>query len=299
MGLDWIELGQILTEINLQYLFLIPLLYAINVILSVLRWQTILNQWNIKPGTWTLWKIYLISSFWGNFLPSTIGGDGYRFLALRSLPNANKTRIFSSLLLDRLYGYIALIIVHFIIAIFYWHDLQNSALLTGIELAIFSAAIMLGIIWLIAGRFFNSKISEASPVGWLARVVNKITEIISLIKQQNWRISAWGLFFSALFVCTIAIAWEIYYLAAGVQVDWGIAFFAATLIGILGILPITLNGIGIMELCQVTILSWQGFPMEKAILAAFLTRIMLVILTLPGGLLYMLNGIKVSSVSSD
>ncbi|MBI5823953.1 MAG: flippase-like domain-containing protein [Chloroflexi bacterium] len=294
-GLDWVKFGRVLTEINLWYLLLTPVVYAMNNTFSALRWQVILKQWDIEPGTWRLWKIYLISSFWGNFLPSTIGGDGYRFLALRSLPNAGKTKIFSSLLLDRLYGYVALVIVHFMVVIFYWRGLQNSTFLVNVELAIFAAAILLGIVWLAAGRFLNSRNTETSSSGWLTRIVNKISEIFLLFKGQDWRISAWGLFYSALFVSTVAIAWQIYYLAAGVQVDWGIAFYAATLIGILGILPITLNGIGIMELCQVTILNWQGLPVEKAILAAFLTRIMLVILTLPGGLLYMLNGFKVSS----
>lgn len=299
LGLDWTKFGQVLTEINLWYLLLTPLVYAMNITFSVLRWQAILKQWDIEPGTWKLWKIYLISSFWGNFLPSTIGGDGYRFLALRSLPNAGKTKIFSSLLLDRLYGYVALVIIHFIVVVIYWRDLQNSTFLLGVELAILAAAIVLGIMGLGVGHFFNSRNSETSAAGWLARVLNKLSEIFTLFKDQNWRISASGLFFSALFVSTVAIAWQIYYLAAGVQVDWGVAFYAATLIGILGILPITLNGIGIMELCQVTILSWQGLPIEKAILAAFLTRIMLVVLTLPGGLLYLLDGFKLPRTSTD
>jgi len=299
IGLDWSKFGQVLTEINPGYLLLTPLVYAMNNTFSVLRWQIILKQWGIEPGTWKLWKIYLISSFWGNFLPSTIGGDGYRFLALRSLPGASKTKIFSSLLLDRLYGYAALVIVHFTVAVFYWRDLRKSTFLASAELSIFAAAIVLGLIWLIARRFFNSRNSGISAAGWVGRVVNKIDEIFILFKQQNWRTSAWGLFWSALFVSTVAFAWQIYYLAAGVQVDWGVAFYAATLIGILGILPITLNGIGIMELCQVTILSWQGLPIEKAILAAFLTRIMMVILTLPGGLFYLFDGFKLPRTSND
>jgi hypothetical protein len=299
MELDWNKFFQVLAKIDTWYLLVIPLLYAINVTLSVLRWQVILSQWDIKPGTWTLLKIYLISSFWGNFLPSTIGGDGYRFLALRSLPNASRTKIFSSLLLDRLYGFAALGIMHFFIVIFYWRGLQHSAFLKGVEFAIFAAAILLGIIWLIAGRFFKPQKSETFAAGWVVRIINKISEIFILFKEQNWRVSAWGLFYSALFVSTIAVAWQIYYLAAGVQVSWGIAFYAATLIGILGILPITLNGIGVAELCQVTILNWQGLPVEKAILAAFLTRIMLVLLTLPGGLLYLLDTFKTSRTPAN
>jgi len=298
-GLDWAEFGRVLTEINLWYLLLAPLVYAMNITFSVLRWQVILKQWSIEPGTWKLWKVYLISSFWGNFLPSTIGGDGYRFLALSSHPNTSKTKIFSSLLLDRLYGLIALVIVHFFIVIFYWRSLQASTFLANVELAVFVAATILGLLWLIVERFFNYGDPQTSAIGWLSRIVNKISEIFSLVKQQDWRISIWGLFYSILFVSTIAIAWQIYYLAAGVQVDWGIAFYSATLIGILGILPITLNGIGIMELCQVTILNWQGLPVEKAILAAFLTRIMMVILTLPGGLFYLFDGFKLPHTSID
>lgn len=298
-GLDWAKFGQVLTEINLWYLLLTPLAYALNNTFSALRWQVILKQWDIDPGAWKLWKIYLISSFWGNFLPSTIGGDGYRFLALQSLPNTDRTKIFSSLFLDRLYGFAALGVMHFIVAIFFWSELRKSTFLAGVELSIFAAAIVFGLIWLFAGRFFNSRNSQISSTGWLARVINKISEIFTLFKELDWHTIALGLFYSALFVGTVAFAWQINYLAAGVQVNWGVAFYAATLIGILGILPITLNGIGIMELCQVTILNWQGLPIEKAILAAFLTRIMLVLLTLPGGLLYLFDSFKLPRTSVD
>jgi uncharacterized protein (TIRG00374 family) len=299
MGLDWSNFGRVLTEINLWFLLLAPFVYAVNVIFSILRWQVILKQWDIKPGTWKLSKIYLISAFWGNFLPSTVGGDGYRFLALHSHPNASKTKIFSSLLLDRVFGLIALVIAHFIIVSIYWRDLQRVPLLFNVELAIFIVAIILGILWLIAVRFFNFKKDALPETGWLLRFVNKVSEIITLLKHQPWTVSAWCLFFSLLCVISVAGAWQIYYRVADAQVSWGVAFYAATLIGILGILPITLNGIGILELCQVTILSWQGLPVEKAILAAFLTRIMLVILTLPGGLLYLLDGFKASRDAID
>lgn len=266
---------------------------------SILRWQVILKQWDIKPGAWKLTKIYLISTFWGNFLPSTIGGDGYRFLALRAYPNAGKTKIFSSLLIDRLYGLIALVITHFIIVVIYWRDLQRTPLLLSAELAIFGAALILGVFWLLVDQFFNFKNSVFSVAGWLLRVTNKISEVLTLLKQQNWLVSASGFFYSMICVLTVAAAWQIYYRASGVQVNWGVAFYAATLIGILGILPVTLNGIGITELCQVTILNWQGLPIENALLAAFLTRIMIVILTLPGGLLYLFDSLKISNATID
>ncbi len=299
IGVDWSNFGQVLNEINLWYLSIIPFVFAVNVLFSILRWQVILKQWDIKPGTWKLSKIYLISTFWGNFLPSTVGGDSYRFLALHTYPNASKTKIFSSLLLDRLFGFIALIIANFIVVLIYWHDLQRAPLLLSVELAVFIAAIILGILWLIAGYFFNFKKDSLPATGWLIRFVNKVSEIITLLKQQPWSVSAWCLFFSMLCVFSVAGAWQIYYRVADAPVSWGVSFYAATLIGILGILPITLNGIGIVELCQVTILSWQGLPVEKAILAAFLTRIMLVILTLPGGLLYLLDSFKAPREAID
>jgi len=299
MGLDWSAFFQVLTKINLWYLLLMPFFYGLNNTFSALRWQAILDQWNIRPGLWTLWKIYLISSFWGNFLPSTIGGDGYRFLALHSYSNVGKTKIFLSLLLDRLYGFIALCIVHFIVVISYWPDLQKSTFLVSVELTIFIAAIVLGLMWLFVRRVLYVRNSETSMPGWIVNVIKKIGEIFTLFMQQDWRTSVPGLFYSVFFVSTISASWQIYYLVAGVRVNWGITFYGTTLVGILGILPITLNGIGVMELCQVTILSWQGLPVEKAILVALLTRIMTVLLTLPGGLLYLLESFKVPTTLKD
>jgi uncharacterized protein (TIRG00374 family) len=291
-GINWSDLGIMLHNLVIWPLLWTPPLYFLGVWLSTYRWKLILKNWGIEQDIRVLLKIYIISAFWSNFLPSTIGGDGYRYLALRSLPQATNTKIFSSLLLDRLYGYLALVIVHFVVAAFYWNDLQNSAFLLGMELSILTALPLLGVFWLVASRLLKSREPKISTQGWMAKALNKIGAIITLLQQQNLRTSAWGFFLSVLLVGTIALAWQIYYLSAGMQVDWGIAFYAATLIGILGILPITLNGIGVMEICQIMLLSWQGLPEENAILVALLTRVMMVVLTLPGGLLYLLDSLK-------
>jgi uncharacterized protein (TIRG00374 family) len=288
-SIDWGKFRVALAQSAPAYLLFAPLVSLLNNTLSALRWQIILKQWKIQPGFWNVWKIYLISSFWGNFLPSTIGGDGYRFLALRSYADTSKTKILSSLFLDRLYGLVAIITVHAIVLIFYWEELRQTPLLFNIEIG-GMAAIFLALVFGIAFRFFFQKIRMPLFASkFFDRAWDKITEIYKLIRQQGRRSTLLGMMYSLLFVGVIAAAWQMYYLVVGIRVSWGVAIYAATLIGILGMLPITLNGIGIMEFALVAILNWQNIPAEKAILVALLTRVMQILLSLPGGLLYMFD----------
>ncbi len=289
-GIDWRAFMQALQQSRPEYLLLLPLVYFLNNTISALRWTAILSQWNIQPGFWNLWKIYLISSFWGNFLPSTIGGDGYRFLALRPYPNVTNTKILASIFLDRLYGLIALILMHYVILAFYWRNLQSVPLLFRTELIMTAGFVVFGIAGAAAALYiFKTAKIPVFKHEILKRITGKLSEAFRLLQEQGWRNAALGIFYSALFVSIIAATWQIFYFTVDVPITLGVGFYSATLVGILGLLPITVNGIGILEAALAAIFHWQAVPIEKALLAVILIRITQVLLTLPGGLLYMLD----------
>jgi uncharacterized membrane protein YbhN (UPF0104 family) len=61
---------------------------------------------------------------------------------------------------------------------------------------------------------------------------------------------------------------------------------------IAGILPITLNGLGLVELIQVLLLNSQGVPLEAVLIASLTSRVFGVVLSSLGGFLYLLQTIR-------
>jgi glycosyltransferase 2 family protein len=83
---------------------------AIGVVLSALRWQTVLAALGLRARLHTLLNHYLASLFVGNFLPSTIGGDVLRVSRL-SAENHETPKTFASVVLERLTGWIVLPVI--------------------------------------------------------------------------------------------------------------------------------------------------------------------------------------------
>src|SRR5215471_15353459 len=58
---------------SLAWLALAFLLYAINVVFSVWRWQWLLHAQQVTVRSSRLWSSLLVALFFNNFLPSNIG----------------------------------------------------------------------------------------------------------------------------------------------------------------------------------------------------------------------------------
>jgi hypothetical protein len=71
---------------------------------AAMRWKTVLGD-DLLPWGY-LWRLYLIGSFFGLFLPTSVGGDAVRALAAaRSSQRAG--RAMASVLIDRGFGILA------------------------------------------------------------------------------------------------------------------------------------------------------------------------------------------------
>ena len=88
LKIDVINSIKLFREINL--LILIPLLlYPVGILLSSIKWKIAIKD--KKYSLLKLGKIYWISNFFSNFLPSTIGGDTYKIIRLKKEFGYKKT----------------------------------------------------------------------------------------------------------------------------------------------------------------------------------------------------------------
>ena len=281
---DWAVLLQVIHQGQWVYLVGPVLCFWVGFWLSGLRWQAVLRGMNLPLPLRDLLLLNLKGFFWNNFLPSTIGGDGYRFLQLGRLYPQQRAAAFASVVLDRVYGYLALLALHllllpFLVPLWVW-----GWVLLGIEGSVAAGVAALLILWLLR-RGWMARLGAWSAR--LAGVGGKVLRVLAMMAGQRRGTVARGVLYSAGFVVLNALALWFYLRTLAVALPFLPVFYASTLGALLGALPVSLNGLGLMELALVLALSPLGARREEVLLAAFLLRGVNLAMALPGGVLYL------------
>jgi len=126
------DIESILKDINIFYLFLAYIFFNISKILSSIRLNIYFKHIGVKISEIYALRLYYKGMFYNLFLPSGIGGDGYKIYLLNKYYNAKISTLITASLLDRLSGLIPLLFfagVLFIFSDFYhkfiWLDLLS------------------------------------------------------------------------------------------------------------------------------------------------------------------------------
>ena len=105
---DWGVVAEKLAHIP-WYIFVIAILFTFaSYGFNVMRWCSLLWAQKVKVPYLQAYKMSLGGSFASNFLPSTIGGDGFRMLAIQPYTKSKNLSI-GSVILDRIINMTAMI----------------------------------------------------------------------------------------------------------------------------------------------------------------------------------------------
>ena len=103
-------LSDMFLEVDLHYLAIVLTIVIVGIIVSAYKWQSLLVAGGIDCGLWTLVRYYLIGIYFNNFLPTSIGGDAMRAWLVSAHFGPGRSAI-TSVLAERLTGLIALLLV--------------------------------------------------------------------------------------------------------------------------------------------------------------------------------------------
>ena len=99
-----------LLSFSLPFLGLALLMQLTSTLFSSIRWKTILQTSNLEVSHWRLMALYLKGYFYNNFLPTQMGGDVYKSVALGNQIKDQSTSLFS-VFMDRFSGLIVLLVM--------------------------------------------------------------------------------------------------------------------------------------------------------------------------------------------
>lgn len=260
--LDWEALRAQLGGLNPWALALALGLYLVSQAFNTLRWCTLLWAHGVLITFWQAFRITWSGIFASNFLPSTIGGDGLRIVAI--LPyTRSKSVAFGSVALDRLI---------------------NMAAMT----------CLLPLPFWIFGDKLNALFALALPFDLRKLAERYFPKIAAALREWASRPAAFGWAFLAAWPSNLVFMLANYVVARqlGMEISFVQMMAVQTVAYFLSVLPISVNGYGVREVTFTTLLVALGASLEQASAMAVITRFLVVLVTVPGAL-------WVSSVASD
>ncbi|MCB2185619.1 MAG: flippase-like domain-containing protein [Deltaproteobacteria bacterium] len=104
---DWPRAWQVVRGGNWLLLSLLPLWMLLDRLLMSYKWRLLLTCRGYGLGHWESFKAYLLATFAGSFLPSTLGADAVRVVAVTRTSGVPSDVVAASVFLERALGFVA------------------------------------------------------------------------------------------------------------------------------------------------------------------------------------------------
>jgi uncharacterized protein (TIRG00374 family) len=244
------------------------------------------------PSVIRLLSLYLLGYFCNTLLPSHVGGDVVRTLAV-SNDGAGYKASFLSTIFERFSGLVAMVALAILSLIFV------GELPTGVTYAVLVIAFIICLILILCTAPVRSRIILlVDTLSWLPPVISSNTKLLlkeMAIITDNKSVLVRIMLLSFLFhafsaINTLVAAWAVGWTTVSLPMLFGVL----PLILLVGAMPLTPSGIGIQEGAFVYFLGLIGATTEEALSIALVLRAKVLFLALLGGVVWFLQRPKLA-----
>ncbi|MBX9805424.1 MAG: flippase-like domain-containing protein [Alphaproteobacteria bacterium] len=255
------------------------------------RWQLIVRLGNVEAPLINLTEATFIGAFFNQFLPSSVGGDFFRILAVRRY-GATLNNAVTSVFMDRLFGFIALGILCLLVIPAEGQVLLNSDLKWPFVLTIF----------LLTGVFAGGLFLLFIPKSWHTFVL--IRPLHSVIEMTQKALSHKALLISILMSSILAsilliAGLQVLMMAFDIQLTLQQGAAILPVVMLLTSLPISFAGWGLREGAIIVALGIYGVPQETALALSLVYGVLHLVSGLPGLILWLLEKRRLKPVESS
>ncbi len=280
---DWSAVGATLTKIPYGLLVAAFFIMLLSVTISAYKWQVVLKLHGVHFSFSKLHRYYFTALFFNNFLPTSIGGDGYRVYKTFGNSRSTSSSVIA-VVMERLTGIIALLIIGYICSIIVYFsrgDETSGALMyfgtTGIAITF------------VAALFFVFLQGYQRLRSWQSKP--KLLQIV-LEHAKDYRkrpaTSAYIMLISFYFhVHNSLTVYLLLRYGVGVDISIPELFVVLTLVNLLSVLPISINGLGVVDAAFVVLLGTYGVDNDSALSVMLINRAMLIVISLIGAGFYL------------
>jgi len=284
---DLARMGEHLSRANAIYLALALALYMAAIFIGAVKWQLLARAQTMRTSLGELVTYSLVGLFFGNLLPSNVGGDVVRAYGLMRA-SGQREAAGVSVLVDRLMGLVAFLGAAVVMAVLAAVTLTRGEL-EQIEIAtVIAATVFIAFAALLFSRRVGQRIKFIFDFKLLAPIRPMAQRIYAALQvyRFSYRALALNIALSALIVVLTTLVWYAVARALGVSVPLFYFFLFNPLIAFVLLIPISFNGLGPKEATAVFFFSLVGVPNELALAMSLIFHLIIVLTSLPGGVLW-------------
>jgi uncharacterized protein (TIRG00374 family) len=291
-----VDLGDLwknLRGVSIPYLIAAVAVYFLVQTLSAYRWFLLLKPLGIETGFRKILSLYYLGMYFNFFLPSAIGGDVFKVYYLNK-ETGRLSASTASVFLDRDVGMGGLLIAATLVAAYGGTRIPPE---NGVLLAPLFALIGLAFIAANLALFYRPSYNLLHRLLRLFRMKRADVRVERLFDSVNSYRGQWGLGAVTLFISLgVQIGCAIVNILAAAAIGlhtangWIDYMVFIPAIGLIGMIPLSVNGAGWREASYILLFTSVGAEAHQAATLSLLWLGIMVVTSLPGGIIYIARG---------
>jgi glycosyltransferase 2 family protein len=272
--------------------------YGLMLGVSAWRWRLLLRIQTIEASLGTLTKSFLVATFFNNFLPSNIGGDVVRVADTAPLAGS-KTLATTVVLIDRILGLIALLVVAAAASALAWNLGLPLDGMQYVWLAL--ASFTVGLILFLKNPDQLTRTVRSILANRLEAVQIRLQNLVAAVSRfaQEPR-GLWVAFGGALIVQALLV---LFYVCAARSLSVPLPLIAASVIVPISLavqmVPVSINGFGVREAVFAFFFTSLGLNVSSALTLSLGSAMLIMLFSLSGGAVFMMRPRKAPLTSPD
>jgi uncharacterized protein (TIRG00374 family) len=279
---DWSRILQYLVRTNPWLLSIAFVGMILNVTISTLKWRILLQIHGESNEFNALHKWYFTGVFFNNFLPSSIGGDAYR--VYKTMQGARSRAVpLLAVFSERLTGIIALVLFGFGATVFILYYGKDAFPELAVLANIFGGVTLVCILGIVAGRYATRWLLLQT---WVPVKVKTLLEHLADYRRHPFK--TLQIILLSFFFHIFTFGWMMVIVGAvGAQFDFSRLIVAVAVSNLVAVLPISINGIGLLDGSFIYVAGKLGLEYNFALAVMLMIRALLIPLSLIGGVFYL------------
>jgi uncharacterized protein (TIRG00374 family) len=254
---------------------------------SVFKWRIILRAQQVETPFLYLTTLFYIGLFFNNFLPTSFGGDVVKAYKL-SKTTGRAVEAASSVVMDRATSILAMLLMAMPPALIKLSLLGvKAAMLVFIMLAVLLVITAIVASERTARRLGQLRLFSSDPLGLRRHLVSFYYSLHQLQKQRG--IMAAVLLVSLIYQALSIIIVYFLALSLGIHLSLLYYFLFIPIVLAVGMIPISLNGLGMREGAWVLLFGQVGVSPTNAFSMSILSLLVMTTVSLLGGIFYLFD----------
>jgi len=283
-NVDYRNLLSVLRGSNVSAIAIVCLGTAVNMLIHATRWKVLLRIEGFEFRLLTLVRYYLTGMFFNNFLPSTVGGDGYRMYKIYRA-SGSKSGAVIPVIGERFFGLMILCCLGFVAGMISYSESSDQLSKFGLLLGLAGTVAFILVIVVLARKKEQPRRTSDTR---FARAVRAFVASAGRYRSQKARFVQF-IGWTVLFYLIVFGNRFILIRAFGESVSVYPLVIAIMISTIVAMIPISLNGIGLLDGSFIFLISRFGVDYDSAVMVMVIQRALLVGMSLLGAMFYSLD----------